>query len=69
MDASQTESIDVATPQHGDRSARVARTRRGFVGALLTALGSALLLLLLWLVSRGAPSAGRDPEFTPPALP
>lgn len=44
-----------------------ARTRRGFLGALLAALSSALVIALLWLLSRGAPSAGRDPNWTMPA--
>lgn len=50
-------------------SDRAARTRRGFLAALAVAVGSALLIGLLWLLSRGAPSAGRDPEWTPPAMP
>jgi hypothetical protein len=44
------------------------RTRRGFLGALLTGVASVLLVALHWLVSRRAPSAGRDPNLTPPTL-
>lgn len=46
---------------------RVARTRRGFLGACVAGGLSALLVGVLWLLSRGRPSAGRDPAFTPPA--
>lgn len=42
-----------------------ATTRRGFVGAVIAAAASALVIVLLWLISRGAPSAGRDPSLTP----
>jgi hypothetical protein len=41
--------------------------RRGFLQALLVSVGALLAVGLTWLISRGAPSAGRDAEFTPPA--
>ncbi len=44
---------------------RMARTRRGFIGALLAAIGSALAIGMLWLFARDAPSAGRDPAWPP----
>ncbi|MFT4037065.1 MAG: hypothetical protein QM692_02695 [Thermomicrobiales bacterium] len=43
-------------------------TRRGFFGAVVTAVISAALIGLLWLVARNAPSAGTDPHFEEPAL-
>ncbi|MBW3631520.1 MAG: hypothetical protein KY456_00690 [Chloroflexi bacterium] len=43
-------------------------TRREFLGAAVVAIGSALLVGILWLIARRAPSATRDPEMTPPAL-
>jgi len=52
----------------GSRSDAAASTRRGFLGAMLVSLGAALLIGLLWIVSRNAPSAGRDPAFTAPVL-
>ena len=42
-------------------------TRRGFLGAVVTAAVSALVIGFLWLISRNAPSAGTDPVFAPPA--
>ena len=45
-----------------------ALARRGFLQSLLAAIGALLVVGLGWIVSRDAPSAGRDPEFTPPAL-
>jgi hypothetical protein len=42
-------------------------TRRGFLGAAVMAIMSALVIGLLWLISRGAPSAGTDPAYVPPA--
>ena len=44
-------------------------TRRGFLGTAVTAIVSALVIGLLWLISRGAPSAGVDPAFARPAAP
>ena len=44
-----------------------ATTRRGFIGAVIAAGVSALVIALLWLISRNAPSAGRDPSQTPQA--
>lgn len=42
--------------------------RRGFLQSLLAAIGALLVVGMAWIVSRDAPSAGRDPEFTPPML-
>jgi hypothetical protein len=42
-------------------------TRRGFLGAAVAAIASAVVIGLLWLISRGAPSAGIDPAYKPPA--
>jgi hypothetical protein len=42
-------------------------TRRGFLGAAATAIVSALVIGLLWLIARDAPSAGTDPVYVPPA--
>ncbi len=50
------------------RSDAATSTRRGFLGAALASLGAALLIGLLWMVSHNAPSAGRDPAYTPPVL-
>ena len=52
----------------GGTDTPLARTRRGFLQALLVSIGVLLAVGTIWLVSRGAPSAGRDPEFTPPAI-
>ena len=52
----------------GGTDTPLARTRRGFLQALLVSIGVLLVVGTIWLVSRGAPSAGRDPEFTPPAI-
>jgi hypothetical protein len=41
-------------------------TRRGFLGAAVTAIASALVIGVLWLISRRAPSAGIDPAYVPP---
>src|SRR3954469_20587692 len=46
-------------------SQAAARTRRGFLGAFIASIASGLVIVLLWLVSRNAPSAGRDPHLTP----
>lgn len=43
-------------------------TRRGFLGAVITAIASALVIAVLWLISRGAPSAGTDPAYVPPGV-
>jgi hypothetical protein len=43
-------------------------TRREFLGASVVAIGSALLVGILWLVARRAPSATRDPHMTPQEL-
>jgi hypothetical protein len=43
-----------------------ATTRRGFLGAVLATVIAALIVGLLWLAARDAPSAGRDPQLTPP---
>jgi hypothetical protein len=43
-------------------------TRRGFLGAAVTAIVSAVVIGVLWLVSRGAPSAGTDPAYKPPVV-
>jgi len=51
-----------------DRQEPSTSTRREVVRAALVAASAALLLGALWLVSRGAPSATRDPGMTPPAL-
>src|SRR3954469_4206029 len=48
-----------------DGSEATARTRRGFLGAFAASIVSALVIVLLWLVSRNGPSAGRDPKLTP----
>lgn len=50
------------------RAEALTRTRRGFLGAVLASIGALLAVGLVWLVSRNAPSAGRDPEWTLPAL-
>jgi len=42
-------------------------TRRGFLGAVATAVFSALVIGFLWLISRNAPSAGTDPAYKAPA--
>jgi len=55
----RSDSDEDATPQ--------TLVRRGFLQALLVAVGAMLTVGLAWLISRGAPSAGRDAEFTPPA--
>jgi hypothetical protein len=55
-------------PADGGDSRR-ARTRRGFVQALLVAIGAVAVVGMTWVVGRGRPSAGRDPEYTPPAFP
>jgi hypothetical protein len=47
-----------------DAAARRTRTRRGFLGAAIASLVSGLVIALLWLISRRAPSAGRDPALT-----
>lgn len=62
----QEETIVASGPVAAEREAR---TRRGFIGALVTAVLSALLIALLWLFARRAPSAGRDPDLTPPIAP
>ena len=49
------------------RDEATARTRRGLLGSLAVSLGAALIIVLLWLITRGAPSAGTDPNLTPPA--
>jgi hypothetical protein len=41
-------------------------TRRGFLGATVTAVVSAGVIGVLWLISRRAPSAGTDPAFVSP---
>ena len=43
-------------------------TRRGLMQSLAAAIGAVVVVAVVWLVSRNAPSAGRDPEFTPPAM-
>jgi hypothetical protein len=47
----------------------MARTRRGFIGAALAAIGSAFIIAILWLIARGAPSARRDPALASPTAP
>jgi hypothetical protein len=42
------------------------RARRGLLGAIVAGLGAALLVAVLWLAARDAPSAGRDPNLTQP---
>lgn len=54
------------SPDPEDARMAMAHTRRGFVGAALASLVSALVVALLWLLARGAPSAGRDPNLTRP---
>jgi hypothetical protein len=39
------------------------------LGLLVVSAAALLLIGLLWLVARGAPSAGRDPDLKLPALP
>src|SRR5215217_199820 len=51
-----------------DRQESRNSTRREFVQATLVAVGAALVLGILWLVSRAAPSATRDPLMTPPEI-
>lgn len=41
-------------------------TRRGFLGALATGIGSLLVIVVLWLIARGSPSSGRDPGYVLP---
>jgi hypothetical protein len=43
-------------------------TRRGFLGAAVTTVVSAVVIGLLWLISREAPSAGTDPAYVPPIV-
>jgi hypothetical protein len=43
-------------------------TRRGFLGAVVTATLSALVIGVLWLISRDAPSSGTDPAYEPPVV-
>ncbi|MFN8663773.1 MAG: twin-arginine translocation signal domain-containing protein [Thermomicrobiales bacterium] len=43
-------------------------TRRGFLGAVVTTVVSAVVIGLLWLISREAPSAGTDPAYVPPIV-
>lgn len=54
-------------PAGNDEPAHVL-ARRGVLQSLLAAIGALLVVGLVWIVSRDAPSAGRDPEFTPPVL-
>ncbi len=61
----QPAQVETSVQNGADAADRVARTRREFIGALATAVLSALLIGLLWLFSRRAPSAGRDPVLTP----
>ena len=53
----------MSDPQESSNS-----TRREVIGATLVAGAAALVVGILWLVSRGAPSATRDPGMTLPAL-
>lgn len=53
----------MSDPQESSNS-----TRREVIGATLVAGVAALVVGILWLVSRGAPSATRDPGMTPPEL-
>ncbi len=55
-------------PGQRDPGEANARTRRGFLSAVVVSLASALIVGLLWLIARRAPSAGRDPDLTPPAF-
>ena len=41
---------------------------RGLVGGVAVVIVSALVIAALWMVARDAPSAGRDPNQTPPAI-
>jgi hypothetical protein len=43
-----------------------ARTRRGFLEAMLVSVSALLAVGVIWLVGRRGQSAGRDPEFMPP---
>lgn len=47
---------------------RMTLARQGFLGLLGVSLAAMLLIGLLWLLARGAPSAGRDPNLALPAL-
>jgi hypothetical protein len=42
--------------------------RRGFLGAVAVSIAAAAIVGLLWSAAREAPSAGRDPNLTPPML-
>ena len=53
----------MSDPQESSNS-----TRREVIGATLVAGVAALVVGILWLVSRGAPSATRDPGMTPQEL-
>ncbi len=55
----RSDSDEDATPQ--------TLMRRGFLQAVLVAIGAMAAVGLAWVIGRGAPSAGRDAEFTPPA--
>ena len=66
MARNRVNRVDVAQAEVSRRTKTL--TRRGFVPALLAAIGAALVVGLAWLVSRDAPSSGRDPEFMSPAL-
>ncbi|MCC7021645.1 MAG: twin-arginine translocation signal domain-containing protein [Thermomicrobiales bacterium] len=41
-------------------------TRRGFLGALATGIGSLLVIVVLWLIARGSPSSRREPGYVLP---
>ncbi|MFN8592657.1 MAG: hypothetical protein U0031_14460 [Thermomicrobiales bacterium] len=42
--------------------------RSAFFGAVIVVLGAVLVIGVLWLAARGAPSSARDPQMTPLAL-
>lgn len=52
---------DASLPDADERNA----LRRDARAAIIVTVVAALLVGFLWLISRDAPSAGRDPNFTP----
>jgi hypothetical protein len=55
-------------PERAARRDAIDRARRGLLGAVAAGLGAALLVAVLWVAARDAPSAGRDPNLTQPML-
>jgi hypothetical protein len=62
-DSASRRETEASEPDSDAQLDRVALTRRGFIGAALAAIGSAIVIALLWLIARNAPSAGSDPAL------